>query len=115
MARIKSSQLSETERRTRAMTLAELHDSGIDVFCWCNRCGHNAVLATARLAAELGPAFPVPEIGARTRCSGCGSRDVATRPAWPAIGQVTNHAGSERAAAEPTPAAEIPDPAKESV
>lgn len=43
------------------------------------------------LIQQLGPAFPVPEIGARMRCSSCASKDVATRPAWPSRGQVTRH------------------------
>jgi hypothetical protein len=34
------------------------------------------------LVAQLGPDFPVPEIGTRMRCSACGAKDVATRPAW---------------------------------
>jgi Fur family ferric uptake transcriptional regulator len=25
------------------------------------------------------------------RCTGCGSKDIATRPAWPSLGQVTRH------------------------
>ncbi len=91
MAGIKNRHLEEEERRCRATTLGELAEDDIGVFCWCNRCGHNAVLAVAILIAELGPDYPVPEIGARTRCSGCGSKDVATRPAWPTVGQVARH------------------------
>jgi hypothetical protein len=71
--------------------LGEIASNGIDVFCWCNRCGYNAVLHAERLVAELGPGFPVPEVGARLRCSGCGAKDIATRPAWPGLGQVTRH------------------------
>lgn len=91
MAGIKRARLKAEDRRRRAANLAELAEAGIDVFCWCNRCGHNAVLEIARLAAELGPGFPVPEVGARLRCSGCGAKDIATRPAWPGLGQVTRH------------------------
>jgi hypothetical protein len=40
---------------------------------------------------QLGPAMPVPEIGAHMRCTGCGSRDVATRPAWSAPEPITRH------------------------
>lgn len=79
------------ERRHQAMVLAELAAQGVDVFCWCNRCGHNAVLPIAHLIRQLGPAMPVPEAGARLRCTGCGSRDVATRPAWPSPGPITRH------------------------
>lgn len=77
--------------RQVAATLGELVDDGIAVFCWCNRCSHNAVLESQALAATLGPAMAVPEIASRLRCSGCGSKDIATRPAWPGLGQVTRH------------------------
>ncbi len=91
MAKIKRSLLAARDRRLRAITLANLAEQQVEVFCWCNRCSHNAVLATAGLMAEMGPQMPVPEIGARLRCSGCGSKDIATRPAWPSLGQVTRH------------------------
>lgn len=81
---------AEAEAR-RPVTLADLSAEGVDVFCWCNRCGHNATSATRLLIAQLGPAMAVPEIGARMRCSSCGSKDVATRPAWPSLGMVTHH------------------------
>jgi len=89
MAAIKRGLMDGEERRLRASKLGDL--AGVAVFCWCNRCGHNAVVETAGLIAELGPAYPVPEVGARMRCSGCGSKDVATRPHWPGLGQVTRH------------------------
>lgn len=73
------------------MPLGALVREGLGVFCWCNRCGHNATLASDRLAAELGPDIPVPEVATRLRCSGCGSKDVAARPEWPSLGQVARH------------------------
>lgn len=91
MAGFKRKLLAAEDGRLKAITLAELLDAKVDVFCWCNRCGHNAVLAAARLLAELGPGFPVPELGGRMRCTGCGSKDVATRPAWPSLGPVARH------------------------
>jgi hypothetical protein len=93
MAGIKRRQLAAEDRAQPTATLGDLanHGRGVDVFCWCNRCGHNAVVPTARLALELGPDFPVPEVGTRMRCSGCGSKDVATRPAWPSLGLVASH------------------------
>lgn len=95
MGRMKREAIDAQERRqARASvptTVGELAAAGIDVFCWCNRCAHNAQVAADRLAAELGPTLPVPEVGARMRCSGCGSKDVATRPAWPSLGQVARH------------------------
>ena len=47
----------------------------------------NAKLTTALLIPQLGPNFPVPEIGTRMRCSACASKDIATRPSWPARDQ----------------------------
>jgi hypothetical protein len=91
MSKFKDHLLGEEDRRLKAVALGELAEAGIDVFCWCNRCSHNAVLGTDRLLAEMGPAQAVPEIGARLRCTGCGSKDIATRPAWPSLGQVTRH------------------------
>lgn len=91
MGRIKQGRLANEERRRRAIMLGELEREGIDIFCWCNRCGHNAVLPAGLFVAQLGPAFPVPDVGAHTRCGGCGGKDVATRPAWPSLGQVTRH------------------------
>ena len=73
------------------MVLGELATASVDVFCWCNRCGHHAIVPAASLTDQLGPQFPVPEIGARMRCSGCGAKDVATRPNWPSLGLVSRH------------------------
>ena len=91
MAGFKRKLLAAEDKRLKAITLVELATAGVDIFCWCNRCSHNAVLAATRLLAELGPDFPVPEIGGRMRCSGCGAKDVATRPAWPSLGPVARH------------------------
>lgn len=71
--------------------LGDLSSRGLSVFCWCNRCGHCGEIDGAVLAARLGPDVPVPDVGARLRCSGCGAKDVATRPGWPSPGQVTHH------------------------
>jgi hypothetical protein len=91
MARIKRTLMADQDQRLRAATLGELAAEELAVFCWCNRCGHNAELDSTRLAAELGSAFPVPEVGGRLRCTGCNGKDVATRPAWRGLGTVTNH------------------------
>ncbi|MEK9850803.1 MAG: hypothetical protein VW665_09885 [Candidatus Puniceispirillum sp.] len=74
-------------------TLADMMRDGLSVFCWCNRCGHNAVLDPAPLANNLGDMFPVPELGAHMRCSRCQTRDITTRPAWPSHGggQIARH------------------------
>ncbi|WP_339850025.1 hypothetical protein [uncultured Nisaea sp.] len=87
MGRFKDKALQQDELRNQPAILADLARAGIDVFCWCHRCGHNAKLTTALLIPQLGPNFPVPEIGTRMRCSACASKDIATRPSWPARDQ----------------------------
>jgi hypothetical protein len=91
MGRLKQTELAAVDRRQPAATLGDLAARGLDVFCWCNRCGHNATLATDVLLGQLGAAFPVPEVGTRLRCSGCESKDIATRPHWRGLGPVTRH------------------------
>ena len=66
------------------VTLAETAAQGLDVWAWCNGCYHHAVLPFDTLTAKLGPNYPVPRVGRRTYCRKFGSRDVATRPDWPA-------------------------------
>ena len=82
MGRMKRDLMNTEDRGRRAAQLADLRQAGVDVLCWCNRCGHTAQTATAVLIAQLGPDFAIPEIGTRMRCGACGSKDVATRPAW---------------------------------
>ncbi len=91
MGQFKRRLLDAQDSTRRAAQLGELVQNGVDVFCWCNRCGHNAIVSSIQLTAELGPAFAVPEIGGRMRCSGCGAKDIAARPNWPSLGQVTRH------------------------
>jgi len=90
MGRMKREMLDREDHGLRATRLIDLQNGEIGVSCSCNRCGHHAEAATAVLVAQLGPDYPVPEIGARMRCGACGSKDVATRPAF-----------SEALAAEP--------------
>jgi hypothetical protein len=91
MAGFKRRLNAEQDRLRHAMRLADLETHGVGVFCWCNRCSHSAIVPVAELLARLGPAIAVPEIGAKLRCSGCGARDVATRPAWRTLGEVARH------------------------
>ena len=72
-------------------TLADIQERCDGVFCWCNRCSHNAELPIGAIIAQLGPSLPFPEIHGRLRCQACGSKDVAARPAWVGLGQVTRH------------------------
>lgn len=91
MAKIKRQDLAKQERCCEPARLGGLADAGLDVFCWCNRCGHNAVMSTVQLIGQLGANTAVPEIGVHMRCTGCGSRDIATRPHWPSPGRITRH------------------------
>ena len=91
MGQYKRRYIEAEDARRRATRLGEILQAGVDVFCWCNRCGHNAVVDSHQLAASLGPALPVPDIGVHMRCTSCGSKDVATRPDWPSLGQVARH------------------------
>ena len=75
----------------RPATVGDLAADGLGVFCWCHRCSHSAVLDAQMLVAQLGPHHPVPALAARLRCTNCGSRDVAARPAWPSLGLVARH------------------------
>ena len=81
MGRMKREMLDREDHGLRAARLVDLLNQGTGVSCSCTRCGHRAEAATAVLVAQLGPDYPVPEIGARMRCGACGSKDVATRPA----------------------------------
>lgn len=107
MGRMKQDHLAGEERRRRAVALGDLRRERVEVFCWCNRCAHNAVVPVEVLIAQLGPDFPVPDVGAHLRCSGCGSKDIAARPAWPSLGQVTRHHRT------PRPRVEAEEPAPE--
>lgn len=91
MAALKRNLQTRADRRLQATTLGDLAARNLGVFCWCNRCSHHASLTAATLAAQLGPHFPVPEVGGRLRCSSCGARDVASRPEWPSLGLVARH------------------------
>lgn len=80
MAGLKRELLESAESRRYATVLGELVARSADVFCWCNRCGHEGIVPIAQLIAQLGPEFPVPDVGVHVRCMNCGSKDIATRP-----------------------------------
>ncbi len=80
-----------TSRRYRPAILGYLADQGMDVWAWCDGCFKNGAVATDTLIARLGRDYPVPDVGARMRCS-CGVRDIETRPNWPDyLGVITRH------------------------
>jgi hypothetical protein len=80
MSRFKERVIAAQERLTRPDRLGALAARGGAIFCWCNRCAHHARIDGRALSLALGPEFPVPEVGARLRCSNCGAKDVATSP-----------------------------------
>lgn len=82
MAALKRRWQNAREQQISAITMGELVTHQVDVFCWCNRCCHHTILPAPVLVAQFGPGFPVPEVGARLRCCGCGAKDIATRPHW---------------------------------
>ena len=72
--------------------LSDLQAENLKLFCWCNRCGHNAELGLSVFIERLGLHYPVPEIGRHMRCTKCKVNDIATRPAWPSYGgQMARH------------------------
>lgn len=91
MGRLKNKSMAAEGGAPSPARLGEIAERNLDIFCWCNRCSHNSTLPAGLLIARLGPAIAVPEIGARLRCGSCGSKDIATRPAWPSLGQVARH------------------------
>ncbi len=99
MSRFKDRAIAIEEHVRRIARLGDLAARSQPLLCWCNRCAHAARLDSALLCAALGPHFPVPEIGARLRCSNCGAKDVATRPDLAGIeerSELRRHGGAER-------------------
>ena len=78
MSGFKERFIAAQDRLSRPDRLGSLAPRGGVIFCWCNRCAHHARIDGRQLSLTLGPDFPVPEIGARLRCSSCGAKDVAT-------------------------------------
>lgn len=91
MGRLKQDAFEAEEDRRQVARLGDIANDGLDIFCWCNRCNHYDTVASAMLVSKLGPAMPVPEIGACMKCSNCQSKDIATRPNWPSPGRITRH------------------------
>lgn len=91
MAALKRRWQNTREQQISAISVGDLVPHKVDVFCWCNRCTHHVVLGVQMLMAQFGSNMPVPEIGAHLRCSGCGAKDIATRPDWASPGFVARH------------------------
>jgi hypothetical protein len=94
MSGFKERFIAAQERLARPDRLGALAARGGIIFCWCNRCTHHARIDGRQLTLTLGPDFPIPEIGARLRCSSCGAKDVASS---------ADPAGAAAPAAVPTP------------
>jgi hypothetical protein len=65
----------ESAPDTGLATLGSSLRAGVRLIAWCNRCLHQVDADIAALIDRHGPDLPVPEWGARLRCSRCGSRD----------------------------------------
>lgn len=78
MSGFKERFIAAQDRLRRPERLGEAAARGHAILCWCNRCAHHARIDGKHLSLALGPDFPIPEIGTRLRCSGCGAKDVAT-------------------------------------
>lgn len=76
---------------TADMQPAILADCEHGLYCWCNRCSHNAVVPIKAVTRKLGERCPVPDTARHMVCSDCGSKDIAVRPNWPAVGVVAHH------------------------
>ncbi len=70
------------------MQPATLYDCEHGLFCWCTRCSHNAVVPIRAVTRRLGERYPVPDTAKHLVCSDHGSKDIAVRPNWPAVGVV---------------------------
>lgn len=73
----------------RPTTLGDLARFRVGVRCWCGSRRHRNgprgwVLDEARMAAALGPGWPVPELARAVICTGCGNTRIEVSPDWPA-------------------------------
>ena len=73
------------------MDPATLFDCEHGLFCWCNRCSHNAVVPIRAVTHRLGDRYPVPGTAKYMVGSECGAKDIAVRPNWPTVGVVAHH------------------------
>ena len=103
MSGFKERFIAAQERIARPERLGPLAARGGIIFCWCNRCAHHARLDGRQLVLTLGPDFPVPEVGAKLRCSSCGAKDVATSAEMTgaAVNAAPPRAAPQHAAARP--------------
>ena len=62
------------------MSLANMRANGVySVSAVCETCGHESAVNVDALPETT---F-VPEVGRSLQCSGCGGKQIDTRPAWP--------------------------------
>lgn len=60
------------------VTLHDLMNEGKLLWCYCRECGRERDIDPSTL--PLPASFPVPSVGARMWCSGCGSKKIDTKP-----------------------------------
>ena len=60
------------------VTLSDLEKAGKLLWVYCCDCGRERDVEPRSL--PLPASFPVPLVGARMRCSACGSRKINTKP-----------------------------------
>jgi len=104
MSGFKERMIAAQDRLGRPERLGPLAARGGIIFCWCNRCAHHARLDGRQLILALGPDFPIPEVGARLRCSNCGAKDVA------ASADLADTAPAQGTVPAPAPSATVPAP-----
>lgn len=80
----------------RPATLGHLRRRSVDVFAWCDECGHNATLPIGPLIERFGPTLPVRRLSPFLKCTDCGRRAAEARPAPGDHGVMTNHQRSDR-------------------
>jgi hypothetical protein len=69
--------LSRFKSDTSPATLSSSLRTGVRLVAWCNHCLYQVDADLAALVERYREWLPVPEWGARLRCSKCGSRDTA--------------------------------------
>ena len=66
-------------REIEPMSLANMREHGVrSVEAECQDCKREALVN----ADSLPDTLPVPDVALRLRCSGCGSKQIVTRPNW---------------------------------
>lgn len=73
---------------TNPETLNGLKSKGLDVWSWCLASHREAVVPVDELLERLPGGFAVPDVGTVLKCSECGQKVPAVRPAWTRVDQI---------------------------